>query len=500
MKLVECVPNFSEGRDKAKVEAIVAEARAVGGVRILDVETDVDHNRCVLTFVAPPEAAVEAAFRAAKKAVETLDLTVHKGEHPRMGAVDVIPFIPVAGTDIRECAALAETLAERIGRELSVPVYLYDRAARRPERQDLAKVRKGQFEGLREEIGKNPDRTPDFGPNHIHPTAGAVAVGAREQIINFNVNLSGVDMEKAKAIAKKIRTSGGGLPSLRAKEIDLAAKGLTQISTVLTDHHVTPISKVCEAVQSEAQAAGGRIVGTEIVGLLPRQSLMDYAVTSLKIDNFQPSVQVLEDRLEALERSWDASAVRMCEAFANTDPTPGGGSAAAVSGALGCALGQMAVGISSGSKKIDETRRKALEAARHEFCGMRQQLQRLALEDATSFDLVMAAVKLPKEDPLRPAALAQALDAAAQVPLRTAQTALEALRKARSAAPLAVGTVASDMACSAHLLRAAVSCALENVRINISSLKDPAAAQRLEKGAKLVEEGLRTESSETVRG
>ncbi|MEK7745912.1 MAG: glutamate formimidoyltransferase, partial [Elusimicrobiota bacterium] len=251
MRLVECVPNFSEGRDKAKVEAIAAAVRSAAGVRVLDVETDPDHNRCVLSFVAPVEAAVEAAFRGAKRAVELIDLNLHKGEHPRMGAVDVIPFIPVAGTTIADCSALAAELGARIGSELGVPVYLYDRAARRPERADLAKVRKGQFEGLREELGKNPDRDPDFGPRRIHPTAGAVAVGAREQIINFNLNLKGVSMEAAKGIAKKVRTSGGGLPSLRAKEIALAApaengpraaQGLAQISTVLTDYRVTSLA------------------------------------------------------------------------------------------------------------------------------------------------------------------------------------------------------------------------------------------------------------------
>ncbi len=476
MRLVECVPNFSEGRDKAKVEAIVAAARSAPGVRVLDVETDPDHNRCVLSFVAPVEAAVEAAFRGAKRAVELIDLNLHKGEHPRMGAVDVIPFIPVAGTTIADCSALAAELGARIGSELGVPVYLYDRAARRPERADLAKVRKGQFEGLREELGKNPDRDPDFGPRRIHPTAGAVAVGAREQIINFNLNLKGVSMEAAKGIAKKIRTSGGGLPNLRAKEIGLAAQGLAQISTVLTDYRVTSLAAVLDAVRSEVQAAGGEIVGTEIVGLLPRKALLDFAADRLRVKGFDPAVQVIEDRLESLERGWEASAVSVADAFASTDPTPGGGSAAGIAGAIACALGEMSCGVSMGGKKVDEARRAALGSAAAGFSAARARLHGLTSEDAAAFDAFMDTFKLPKDDPARAARMRDALVRAGEVPLETAQAAVVALGKVREAAPLAIGTVASDLNCAAHLLRAAALCALENVRINADSLKDAEAA------------------------
>ncbi|HVE12117.1 MAG TPA: glutamate formimidoyltransferase, partial [Elusimicrobiota bacterium] len=399
-KLVECVPNFSEGRDKAKVEAIVAAARGVSGVKVLDVETDADHHRCVLSFVAPPDAAVEAAYRAATKARELIDLTRHKGEHPRMGAVDVIPFIPVAGATIEECVALAKRLGERIGKDLEIPVFLYDRAAQRPERKDLAQVRKGQFEGLREEIGKNPDRDPDFGPKKIHPTAGAVAVGAREQIINFNVNLTGLSMEDAKVIAKKIRTSGGGLPALRAKEIDLAAKGQVQISTVLTDYAVTGIAKVWDAVQTEAGALGALIDSTEIVGLVPRKALVDFSLQRMQVAGFSHE-QILENRLDAMEGGWETAAARLVDAFASTDPTPGGGSAAGVAGAIGCALGQMAAGVSAQSKKATPEGKAALAKAGGEFACMAAGMRNLTVEDAASFDAVMDAVKLPKDHPER---------------------------------------------------------------------------------------------------
>ena len=501
MKLVECVPNFSEGRDKAKIEAIVSAAKGVAGVRVLDVESDPDHHRCVLSYVAPPEAALEAAFRAASKARELIDLTRHQGEHPRMGAVDVIPFIPVAGTDIQECVALARKLAERIGRELEIPVFLYGLAAAKPERLDLAQVRKGQFEGLRTAIGTDPSRDPDFGPRRIHPTAGAVAVGAREQIINFNVNLDLKNAEEGKAIAKKIRTSGGGLPALRAKEIVLSS-GFIQISTVLTDYRTTGIRKVLDAILAEARARGAALVSTEIIGLIPRAALVDHAVDILRVVNFDPKAQVLEERLEqmggapeddsppalrerndGLRASWQEAGAKLAEALASTDPTPGGGSAACAAGAMGCGLGEMAVGISLNSKKLDVAKKPALEALKSRFGGARSRLVELAGEDAASFDRVMAAMKLPKEDPARPAAIQKALEGAAQVPLETARLAAKAFSDAREAAPLCTPHVASDAACAAHLLTAAVRCAVENVRINTSALKDRAAAKRLDEEA-----------------
>lgn len=481
--LVECVPNFSEGKDKAKVEAIVAAARGVPGVTILDVEIDADHNRCVLSFVAPPEAAVEACFLVALKSRELIDLNAHKGEHPRMGAVDVIPFIPVSGITIAQCAALAEKLGERIGRELGIPVYLYDHAAKRPERKDLAAVRKGQFEGLREEIGKKPERTPDFGPNHIHPTAGAVAVGARNQIINFNLNLSTHDMAAAKDIAKRVRASGGGLPCVRAKEIDLAARKQAQISTVLTDYQSTPMKKVIVEVAKLTAGHGAKIVSTEIVGLLPKQALVDFAVETLTLENFNPEVQILENRLQAVgageSLGWIKAAEAVAEALAKTDATPGGGAAAGISGAMGCALGQMAAGITLKSKKLDQSKRPPLEQADASLGRLRADFQRLTGEDAAAFDLFMAAMGLPKDNPERPACMQAALIHAAEVPLQTACAAAEAFKVVAQALPLSGSAVLSDMNCAAHLLKAAALCAAENVRINIGGIKDTQKAEFL---------------------
>lgn len=484
MKLVECVPNFSEGRDKVKVQKVVDAAKSAG-VTILDVETDSDHHRCVLSFVGAPDACVEACFRVAKAAVELIDLNVHKGEHPRMGAVDVIPFIPVAGVTIEDCVKLAEKLAARIGGELKVPTYLYDHAARRPERKDLANVRKGQFEGLKELIGKDESRTPDFGPNAIHPTAGAVAVGARQQIVNFNINLDTHDMAAGKDIAKRVRASGGGLPAVRGKEIDLAARKQVQISTVLTDYKKTSMAKVLATTMGLADEHKARIKSTEIVGLLPRQALVDFAIETLQLEGFNPDVQILENRLEAVgamggATDWMAAGRLVAEALSNTDATPGGGSAAAISGAMGCGLGQMALGITLKSKKLDEAKRAPLTAAHKTLGEMRETFDRLASDDAAAFDRFMEAMSLPKDDASRPAKMQAALMHAAEVPLRTAQIAAGALATARQAAPLAGMAVASDINCAIHLLKAAAQCAAENVRINLGGIKDASASKGLE--------------------
>ena len=484
MKLVECVPNFSEGRDKEKVAAIVNAARSAG-VTILDVETDADHHRCVLSFVGEPDACVEACFRVATKSVELIDLNVHKGEHPRMGAVDVIPFIPVSGTTIADCAALAEKLGERIGRELGIPVYLYDHAARRPERKDLANVRKGQFEGLKESIGKDESRRPDFGPNRIHPTAGAVACGARQQIVNFNLNLDTADMAAGKDIAKRVRASGGGLPAVRGKEIELAARRQVQISTVLTDYKTTSMKRVIAETARLAAEHGARIVSTEIVGLLPRQALLDFALESLGLENFNPDVQILENRLGAVGAScgaadWREAGRLVGEALSNTDATPGGGSAAAISAAMGCGLGQMALGITLKSKKIDEAKRPVLAKAHAALGRMRASFDALAADDAAAFDSFMIALSLPKDEPSRPKKMQDALVRAAEVPLRTAELATGALAIARETAPLAVAAVASDIHCAMHLLKTAALCAAENVRINLGGIKAAAIAKDLE--------------------
>ena len=271
--IVECVPNFSEGRDVSKVDAIVAAIASAPGVVILDRELDSDHNRSVVTFAAPAEAVGEAAIRGVEKAVALIDLNKHTGVHPRIGAADVVPFVPVEGVTLADCVRIAERVGEALWKRLRLPVYLYEAAARRPERVNLENIRKGQFEGLREEVRTNPDRHPDFGGPELHPTAGATVVGARKFLIAYNINLNTPDIAIAKRIAKKIRYSSGGFPYVKAMGVPLASRNLAQVSMNLTDFEQTPIHQVFEAVRAEAALDGVEIAGSEIVGLIPNKAL-----------------------------------------------------------------------------------------------------------------------------------------------------------------------------------------------------------------------------------
>ncbi len=295
-EIVECVPNFSEGRRKEVVAAIADAIAAVPGVRLLDREMDADHNRCVLTFIGDRRAAAQGAFAGARKAVELIDMNVHRGEHPRIGALDVLPFVPVAGISMADCVELARAVGKRIADELGVPVYLYEAAATRPDRKDLPNIRKGEYEGLRGEIETNPDRRPDFGRPKMHPTAGACVVGARPILIAWNVNLATKDVEIAKRIAKAIRESSGGLPAVRAKGFDLADRGLVQVSMNMLDYHTTSLLRVYEEVRALAAKEGVDIAESEIVGLTPLEPLLEAARAHFKLARFQPS-QILETRL-----------------------------------------------------------------------------------------------------------------------------------------------------------------------------------------------------------
>ena len=295
-EVVECVPNFSEGRRKEVVDQIVYSISSVPGIKILDVEMDADHNRSVITFVGDRSSIQEGAFQGAKRASELIDLNTHRGEHPRMGALDVLPFVPIQDITMEECVGIATSVGERIARMLVIPIYLYESAATVPERRKLEQVRRGQFEGLRESIATESDRRPDYGPSEVHPTAGAIAVGARMPLIAFNVNLDSRDLKIAKDIARKIRTSGGGLPHLKALGFDLKEKGLVQVSMNLTNYTVTPLSRVFEEVRREAEARGVRVAGSEIIGLIPLDAVCDITARFLKLEGFV-SNQVLERRI-----------------------------------------------------------------------------------------------------------------------------------------------------------------------------------------------------------
>jgi glutamate formiminotransferase len=292
-KLVECVPNFSEGRRPHVVDAIVAAVAAVPGATVLDVQTDADHNRTVLTFAGEPKAVLEGAFQGARQAAELIDLNQHQGAHPRMGATDVVPFVPMRDVTMDECVQLAHRLGQRLGDELGIPVYLYEEAATRPERQNLADVRKGEFEGIRELIASDPAHAPDFGPHAMGP-AGATAVGARPFLIAFNVYLHTADVEIAKKIARTIRHSGGGLRFVKA--LGLLVEGQAQVSMNLTDFRRTPLHVVVEMIRREAARYGVLVARSELVGMLPQEALLDAAVWYLQLDGFTPDL-VLENRL-----------------------------------------------------------------------------------------------------------------------------------------------------------------------------------------------------------
>jgi len=294
-KIVECVPNFSEGRRKDVVEAIAGEIRSTKGTKLLDVEMDANHNRAVISFVGDIGPVKEAAFAATRKAVELIDMNKHKGEHPRIGALDVLPFVPISAT-MEECVEAAKEVGKRIADELGVPIYLYGTAAVRPEMKELSSVRKGEYEGLKVDIEKDPARRPDFGPAKMHPTAGASAVGARPVLIAYNVNLKTTDVSVAKKIAKKIREKDGGLPTVRALGFELKDRGLVQVSMNLTDYKVTPIWVAFEAIAAEAQRLGVAVAGSEVVGLVPLEAIVQCADHFLKFENFKID-QTLEVKL-----------------------------------------------------------------------------------------------------------------------------------------------------------------------------------------------------------
>ena len=295
-KIVECVPNFSEGRRVEVIEAIADQIRSIEGVRLLDYEYDKDHNRSVMTFVGSPKEIKEAAFASCAKAAELIDLNEHEGEHPRIGATDVIPFIPISNVTMDECVNLARDLGKDIAEKLKIPVYLYEHAAARPDRKNLANIRRGQYEGLREAIQKDPERKPDFGPGALHPRAGATVVGARMPLIAYNVNLNTNDLTIAKSIAKSVRHSSGGLEYVKALGLKIKERGIVQVSMNLTNYHKTPVFRVFEMIKKEAERYGVEILESEVVGLIPQKALVDSSEFYLKLKKFDKS-QILENRL-----------------------------------------------------------------------------------------------------------------------------------------------------------------------------------------------------------
>jgi glutamate formiminotransferase len=451
--IVECVPNFSEGRDAAKVDAIVEAISSVRGIAILDRELDADHNRSVVTFAGPATAVVEAAFRGVERAITLIDLRHHTGVHPRIGAADVVPFVPVEGVTLEDCVRLANELGARLWERLRVPVYLYEAAARRPDRVNLENIRRGQFEGLREEVRTNPDRRPDFGEAELHPSAGATVVGARKFLIAYNINLNTADVEIAKRIAKAIRFSSGGFRYVKSMGVPLAWRNLAQVSMNLTDFEQTPIHRVFEAVRAEAARYGASIVGSEIVGLIPKRALEMTAEWYLQVENFHPSL-VLENRLAEAAKVDGLN--EFLDDLAAPTATPGGGSAAAAAAAMAAALGAMVSGLAKSPADAFESDRKLFAEA--------------VKRDAASYDGVRAAYKRPKDE--RAPFVEQALHEAAEVPLEVAEAATLLKNRLRDLAATAPPKFGSDIETAQGLAQAGIDGALANVRINIASMKD----------------------------
>jgi glutamate formiminotransferase/formiminotetrahydrofolate cyclodeaminase len=476
--LVECVPNFSEGRDKTVVDAIV-DAMKIPGVSLLDREMDSDHNRCVITIVGDREAIAEAAIRGVGKASELIDLTKHQGAHPRIGASDVIPFIPIEGVTIEDCVAIARKVGEEIWKRFKIPVYLYESAATNPDRQNLENIRRGQFEGLREDILVNPARCPDFGDPRCHPTAGATVVGARKALIAYNVFLNTKDVDIAKKIAKAVRYSSGGLRYVKGAGFEV--RGLAQVSMNLTDFEQTPIARVFEFVKREAERYGVQPLSSEIVGLIPKKALEQAAEWFLQVENFDSSM-ILENRLAAVTSGkmavggLRAGTEPFIEQLAAPTATPGGGSAVAAVAAMAAALGSMVAAMSR-TKKAYVQYEPQLSAALARLAQLREELKSCIDADAESYNQVLAAYKLAKTSSDGEAAIETAMKGATSVPLETAQKAREVGDIIATLKPITSPNMASDLTVASSLINAAVVGALANVEINLGSLKDARFAE-----------------------
>jgi glutamate formiminotransferase/formiminotetrahydrofolate cyclodeaminase len=477
--LVECIPNYSEARRPEVVEAILAAISAVPGVHILDRHSDLDHNRTVVTMIGAPAAVEEAAYQSIKKAAELINLNEHTGAHPRIGATDVVPFVPISDIAMSECVEIARRLGKRVADELTIPVYLYEEAATRPERQNLETVRKGQYEGLKEEILTNPERTPDFGPSKLG-AAGATVIGARQPLIAFNVYLTTNDISIAQKIAKALRNSSGGLRFVKA--MGVMVEGRAQVSMNLTHYRKTPIARVVEMVRREAERYGTAIHHSELVGLVPQEALVDAAVWYTQLDQFEPE-QVLESRLFDAARAPQgqaATAPDFLAELASGNPTPGGGSAAAHTAAEAAGLVAMVGRVTVGKKKYADVEAKMWPLI-EQADKLRSRLTANVEEDSASFMGFMAATKLPKDTPEQIEAREKAMEAAtleaACVPFETVKLAYETMLLAVTAAELGNLNAITDAASAVQFAAAAIHSAGLNILTNVKNLANPEPAK-----------------------
>lgn len=462
-KLVLCVPNFSEGRDKEKIDLIAGAIKNKKGVHLLDLEMDKDHNRSVLTIIGGMDEVREAVFEAVKKATELIDLRFHQGAHPRIGATDIVPFIPIEDIDMDECIMLAREVGERIGNELRIPVFLYEEAATRPERRRLEEIRRGGLESLSERIKNDPSWTPDYGPGIIHPTAGATVVGARKHLIAFNINLKVSDIRIAKEIAKRIRESSGGLPHVKAIGLLLKERNLVQVSMNLTDYESTPPHIVFQKVEEETTGFGTEIEDAEIIGLIPEKALTMASCALLKLKGFKED-QVLEKRIAPiLPKGQDFN--DLLASISAPTPAPGGGAVTAIAGSLGAALAAMACGLTKDKDLNKET--VALKKLVEEFRG-------LADDDAMAYRGFINTLRTQKEDPQRKARIEESLKKATAIPLSVAEKGIRLLSLIEEIIPNINKKTIPDLKVGILMAISTVEGAVEYVIVNTASLSDQA--------------------------
>ena len=471
MKLVECIANFSEGRRAEVVDAIADSIESVDGIQLVDRHKDEDHNRSVITFIGSPAATSEAAFAGISKAAELIDMEVHEGEHPRLGATDVVPFVPIREVTMDECVELARELGRRVGNELGIAVYLYEAAASRPDRVNLADVRRGEYEELKHSISESPERAPDFGPKELG-SAGATAIGARKPLIAFNVYLTTENVEVAKKVAKHVRHSGGGLRFVKA--LGLLVEGRAQVSMNLTDFTRTPIHRVVEMIRSEARRYGVEVHSSELVGLTPQAALIDAGAWYLQLDELEPE-QIIESHLVGTTND------SFLDRLASGAPTPGGGSAAAHSGAMAAALVAMVGRLTMGKKKYADVEDRA-KAVVWQADILRSALEAAVIEDAQAFDGVMNAFRMPKDTEAEKSARADAIEhatiQAGEVPLKVARKSIELLELAAKISSIGNTNALSDAGVAGNLAIAALQSAALNVKVNAGGLADKELAER----------------------
>lgn len=498
--LVECIPNFSEARRPEVVNKIIETISSVPGVHVLDHHSDMDHNRTVVTYVGEPSAVEEAAFFAMQIASQLIDLDEHTGEHPRIGATDVIPFVPISDVSMQDCIEIARRLGKRAGEELGIPVFLYEEAASIPEKQNLENIRSGQYEKLKSDIGKTPVKTPDFGPTKLGK-AGATVIGARQPLIAFNIYLTTNDVSIAQKIARAVRHSSGGLRFV--KGMGVMVEGRAQVSMNLTNYRKTPVSRVVEFVRREAERYGVGIHHSELVGLIPQEALIDAAQWYIQLDDFETD-QILEQKLFQVMQKSSSETTEVKPDFldqlAAATPTPGGGAAAARTAAAGAALVAMVARITSGKKKYIDVKERMFEMIdlAEDFRG---KLIQAGHDDSASFDQVMDAFRLPKntdeEIVLRDSAIQKATIHAAEVPLQVASMALEVMKLAFEAAEKGNINAISDAASGLFFAKSALTSACLNVRTNTLGINDQSKNSELLKSVQELEKQANTLENNT---